>query len=1600
MNQAPMFADHYTRSTGPGALKAFSQPTIEALLGIAQQIFQVMPEQGRVIRTDTVDAATTAGGAAQPHTVLTLLNRDRPFLVDSIMGEIQARGLTVSLVAHPTFKTHRNSDGTLDAILAPGDNDWAQNQESLIQVVTDQIDDIALADLKHAIGEILHGIDQVVADWPTMRQRIDDVASLYARISPPSVDPEELAEARAFLEWLSGGNFVFLGTREYRVPDGASASSAEPRIHEGFGILSDPEVRVLRRGAEFVEMTPEVRRFYLLPSPLITTKSNVVAKINRRVHMDYIGAKLYADDGSFAGELRIIGLFTSSAYTQSVVQIPLLRRRAQGVAKILGFAEGSHSSSALRNMIETFPRDELMQMSHEQLAEWASGILDLNLRPRTRVFARRDEFDRFVSVLAYLPRDRYTTEKREQISEYLAKVFKGRLSAFVPHFSQGPLVRVQFVIGRYEGETPDVPSEELERAIDHIVRDWDDALREALAASELDQTTAARYSDAFSVGYKSDYPPVRAVVDAREMEKLTDENPTGIHVYRRTGAPDTRARVALYRIDQPIPLSKRVPFFENLGFAVIDERSYALKPGGAEGEHEVQLHDMRLEDQGGAPMDVDAHRDRLESAFQAVWTGQAHDDHFNRLIRQASITWREVVVARAYGAYLRQLNVTYGLRYISDTLVRHSEITRNLFAMFHTRFDPDNGLSNEERAAEEKRLADLILEALTNVPSLDEDRIIRHYVNLIRTTLRTNFYRRTTDGDAPETLSFKLDSANVDGSPHPRPYREIYIYSPRVEGIHLRSGPVARGGLRWSDRPQDFRTEVLGLAKAQQVKNAVIVPAGAKGGFVPKKLPQSGSRDEILAEGVAAYSIFISSLLDITDNLDGDDIIAPECVVRHDGDDPYLVVAADKGTATFSDTANGIADKHGFWMSDAFASGGSAGYDHKKMGITAGGAWEAVKRHFREMNHDIQSTPFTALGIGDMSGDVFGNGMLLSRATRLVAAFDHRDIFIDPDPDITTSYAERERLFALPRSSWQDYDKSLISQGGGVFSRAAKEISLSPEIKALAGLKSDTTTPNELMRALLRADVDLLWMGGIGTYIRASTESDLDVGDPNNDAIRVTARELGAKVVGEGANLGLTQAARIEFALAGGRINTDAIDNSAGVNSSDQEVNIKIALRPAVREGAISMEERNALLEEMTDAVGESCLRNNYLQSLVLSLGERHAMSDFGFQTRLIRELETSGLLNPTLEGLPDAGGLVERNQAQIPLTRPELAVLLGYSKIDLFARLLQSSVPDDPYLEDVLRDYFPERMREAFADGIASHRLRRDIIATSLTNDVINRGGSTVVVRLAEETGHDAADIVYAFAGVRNVYRLDPLWQRIDALDNKVDGDVQLDLYLDVQQLVRRKMAWFLRHFDFSEGLEQLTERFRPGVDAYRQTILEAMQNGTGNPIARHMTAYVERGVPDDVARDVALLDVLFSAPDVTLIARQVEVDVDAAIEPFRAADAALRLGDLRQAGESIDATDYFDRLAINSALNVVGDAHRTVTESVLMSNGNGNEKGRFDVWQEQNAAGLARLRRKMDEILDGSTLSVARLTVAASHVRDFAHTTGQPGGRSGGDA
>ncbi len=1521
---------------------------------------------------------TNPPGAFAGVTFIDIANDDMPFLVDSTLAILNEHGFAISLVLHPILYVRRDGNGDLLEILDKPSPAPGVIRESLMHIQIARLPDEAmLGQLQADILAVLMDVRAAVLDWQTMLRRLKDAIAQY-QSNPPPIPIDDLTESIAFLQWMADHHFTFLGMREYVFDGGVEMGDLKPVPQSGLGVLRSPEIGVVRRRGKLVAMTPQIRAFLKEPDPLIITKADLRAQVHRRGNMDYVGIKLFGSNGALTGELRIVGLFTSSAYTQNPNEIPRLRRKLQQVIAVSGFSPSSHSGKALVSVLENFPRDELFQINAESLEHIARGILRLEERPRIRLFVRRDRFDRFVSAFVYLPRDRFNTDVRERIGGLLAEAYDGKIVSFEPFFGEALLVRVHFIVERTgAGDVnPDIAA--LEGAIGTEVQTWEDRLDTALRLAGANSERIAQWKNAFPPGYRATRDAARALQDIAELDTLAEDKGAVSVEFVKPGSGYARDCVLrLYHRGPPVPLSRRLPILTNMGFLSIAETTHLLKPD-ARGERFAVIHEILLESIDAAPIDLTTRAQLLEDTFMAVWTGEAENDALNALTLQSGMGWRDIALLRAFGRYLRQTASTYSMEYLNQTLVKHRGLAVRFVAMFNALFDPakpDDPQAKAEAAAIEA--------ALDQVESLDEDRILRNYLNIVSSILRTNYFQ-TSDGAPRPTISFKLDSAKIETLPEPKPFAEIFVYSPDVEAIHLRGGRIARGGIRWSDRPEDFRTEILGLAKAQNVKNAVIVPVGAKGGFVPKKLP-AAPREAIQDEAVRTYKLFISSLLDLTDNALGDKIEPPIDTIRRDGDDPYLVVAADKGTASFSDIANALSEADHFWLGDAFASGGSAGYDHKKMGITARGAWEAVKRHFREADIDIQQTPFTVLGIGDMSGDVFGNGMLLSRQIRLVAAFDHRDIFIDPNPDPEISFKERERLFHLPRSSWQDYDRAALSPGGGIYSRRLKSIPLDTTLRQLTGLARDQATPQELINALLKTKVDLIWFGGIGTYVKASGESNAECGDRGNDQLRVSASELNARVIGEGANLAVTQRGRIEFAQMGGRINTDAVDNSAGVNSSDMEVNIKIALGRAEEEGKLTREARNEFLASMTDAVAALVLRNNYLQPLCLTLAVAQGTEENGYAMQLMQALERRGMLDRKLEFLPSDAAITERDARGEGLTRPEFAVLMAYAKLALHEDLLGSPVPDDPYLSRELFRYFPKHMQEKYAGEIAAHKLRREIIATMLSNSMINRGGPGFVTRLAEETSASVAEIAAASALARDSFRLRALNTGVDELDNKVEGRVQTGLYLDAQRLLKWATIWYLRHEAVGGGLEALIARYEHGISEVVAKLVEFVPAQAQDEVKTRLDAFEKAGVPGALAARFAWQDHAQRAPDVVKIAQETGATIDAVGHALYASASDLGVDRLIAGGSRLAARDFVERQAINRLLTQVFNAHRSLVAQVVSEAGSRNDA--WDLWKARHAVRFGKAQATLSNLLAERSFTLARLTVAQGVLYDLAN-------------
>ncbi|MEJ8566645.1 NAD-glutamate dehydrogenase [Elongatibacter sediminis] len=1552
-------------------------------------------------------------GWESDHTVIEMVNDDKPFLVDTATLALSELGFDVHLIIHPVIRVRRGKSGRLTAISDRDDGDAIA--ESFIQIqINRQTSPEVLQTIEQRLRAAIADVDVAVADW----RRMVEVARETRELMPawaPQADAGFMQECQDFMSWLIDDQFIFLGVRDYEVVRGKKGHDLRIVSGSGLGILRESGDSV--RARPLTSLAEEARKSSS-ETPLIITKTNARSTVHRVGYLDYIGVLRFDKRGRTVAERRFLGLFTSSAYSLSVMNTPLIRGRARQVLDSLGLHPGSHAWKTMMHILETLPRDDLFQAEAGELAEIAEGVLNLQERRRVRLFIRRERYGRFYSCLVYIPRERFNTENRERIQAILKRALKGRKLDFVVNISESMLARLHVIIRPHPGAElkPDVAL--LEQKIVDAVRSWNDELTAILVQKHGEEDgleLASRFEGAFPEAYKEDVSPWVAGFDVDNADAVSDGEDLRMSLYRPRRQRSGIVRLKLFRRDDPIPLSEVLPMLENLGLRIVSERPYELRMAD---DQRLWIQDFDMIPAVERDLNLEIIRDRFQEAFEKTLYGQTESDRFNHLVIAAQMNWRQAKVLRAYCKYLLQVGSPFSQNYMAETLAKFPAIARLLIELFEARFDPERPGETEFRREQAARnlsrtfeallsesqrkdevlgeyIGDLVAaragadvdhqaatirtafqRALASVSSLDEDRILHAFYNMMRATLRTSYFRSDDSGAMREYISFKIDSARVADMPLPRPYREIWVYSPQFEGIHLRGGQIARGGLRWSDRREDFRTEVLGLMKAQNVKNTMIVPVGAKGGFVLKRPPPQGDREALMQEGIRCYKQFINALLDITDNLDEQEIIHPEAVVRHDDDDSYLVVAADKGTATFSDIANGISLERDFWLADAFASGGSVGYDHKGMGITAKGAWEGVKRHFRELGVDIQRQPFTVVGIGDMSGDVFGNGMLLSRKIRLQAAFDHRHVFLDPDPDPKTSWAERRRLFRKPRSSWDDYDRKLISKGGGVFSRSDKMIPLSPEVREWLQTDETQLAPHLLIRLLLKAPVDLLWNGGIGTYVKASTESHADVGDLSNNGLRVNGNELRCRVVGEGGNLGLTQRGRIEFARAGGRVNTDFIDNSAGVDTSDHEVNIKILLAQAIRAGKLKESERPKLLASMTKEVESLVLRSNYLQTQTLSMMESLRGPRMGAKQHFISVMEDRGVINRQLEFLPDDDDLTERRNRGEGLLRPELAVLLSYAKIVVYQQLLSSDLPEDDYLSRELVRYFPEPLRERFSDVMQDHRLRREIIATQVTNSMVNRMGVSFTLRMEEDTGASAAAVAKAFTIAREIFEGRAFWSSVEALDNKVDAGLQNRALLAMWNLLRQATRWILIRRGLELDVKQDVERLAPGLAVLSESMRDMLSETDVARITIEERLFMEGGFPAALARRVAILEHLFPALDVADTAAQRRMNVKSVARVYFGLGESLRIKWLREQLESLPVKGQWHAQARALLRDELFSQQNRLVERVLRESG--KRKDPTAHWMQENDQAAGQLINVVSDMANLPAMDYATVSVA----------------------
>jgi glutamate dehydrogenase len=1575
-----MFLQHYFRHVDAHDV---DERSVENLLGLVESHYRAAmhrPAARAVIKIRTPsqnDDGWTAGGA----TVVQIVTDDRPFLVDSVTMEVLRQGWSMREVFHPQFLVRRDLEGNLHGIVPTreAESDPTVIAESwmhleILPPARPNGRDSLVSDLENGLLEVLRLVEEAVQDWQKMITRSEDTVELLRDRTVIGGRVVQSDLACELLSWLNANHFTFLGYREYDVVDDQSGVQFKVRPGSGLGILradQDPP------GTFHAVPLPNVE-----PELMIITKDNQKSRVHRPTYLDYIAFRIFDTEHRVIGERRFLGLFSSSAYSESVSRVPVLRQKAAAVIARSGYSEASHGGKAITDVLETYPRDEFFQTPVPELAAIVEKVAHLKERRQVRMFVRRDPYGRYLSCLIYLPRDRYTTAVRRRMEDILTRALGGASVEYTARVTESVLARLHLVVrmpvGKAMGEV-DVRS--MERELTLSTRSWEDEFADqTVGMDEADRL--ASLVGGLPEGYKEDYTPRQAAQDLSALLTLEDVHDMSMAMYVPDRTDDeAELRLKIFRREASLSLSRIMPHLSLLGVDVIDERPYELTMGK---DQRAFVYDFGVRVPGGADA-VRARwtpeaRQRFIDAFSASYIGDSESDGFNALVMGADLDWRDVSVLRSIGRYLRQVGLTYSQTYFARALSSNVDIARQLIQLFRTRFDPGTGLDPKARATATNELGDKIKKALNDVASLDHDRILRSFLAVMQAMIRTNFYV-----PGRKAIAMKLLPRQIPDLPEPRPEFEVFVYSPRMEGVHLRYGRVARGGVRWSDRAEDFRTEVLGLVKAQMVKNTVIVPVGAKGGFYCKQLPDPREREAWLAEGLACYQLFVSSLLDVTDNIVDGVVVSPADVVRYDADDPYLVVAADKGTATFSDVANKLSVDARFWLGDAFASGGSSGYDHKAMGITARGAWESVRRHFREMGVDPQSTDFTCVGIGDMSGDVFGNGMLLSKHIQLVAAFDHRHVFIDPRPDPARSWEERARLFALTRSSWADYDSALISEGGGVFPRTLKSVVITEQMRAALAIDKsvEALTPAELIRACLRAPVDLLWNGGVGTYVKAITETNDDVGDKANDGLRVDGCELRTKCVAEGGNLGFTQLGRVEYAERGGRINTDFIDNSAGVDTSDHEVNIKILLIGEENAGRLSQADRDELLASMTDEVAELVLKDNYDQNLALANAVYHSVSMVGVHEDWMERLESQGLLDRAIEHLPSTDAVEARRSNHKGLTSPELATLLAYTKIVLEDEILASDLPDDPYLLDRLITYFPSAMQQRYADQMPKHRLYREIITTVEVNEFVNESGITCFHRLSSETGARASDVIRAQIAARVLFGATDLDKAIAALDHRISAQMQTALRMEVRTLVERATRWLINNRRHPIDIGASVAQFSDGVRTVQQALTTILTGRDKEALEQRLKGYQASGVPDELATGIAALPLAYAALTIGQTASQSGVDVLKVAELHFTLGQRLGLDRLLARIIELPREDRWQTMARAALRDDLHTVHAQLTAEVLNTNGAATKSARDVVlgWEKSNAA-VHESVKTLRSVTSGRT-DLARMSVGLRVVR-----------------
>lgn len=1578
------FADEFFLSAFVGEFEGRRVSDILGLLVSARKFIQSY--DGKTAKVSVFDPNLEEHGWQSSHTTLMIMQKNMPFIVDSLRMTLASREVKTHTIQYASFQIERDSKGKLSSFKTPKHKARdASTGEGLVFIEVDRHnDEESKKSLEESIYSVLNDVAITVSDYPSMQEKTHQIRKeieTLKGLKTTHFDETEINETLEFLEWLSKDHFAFLGFVDLDIKEAKKMHSMQPVKGSELGLLKSNPDQI--DTIDFNKLTTKTKNA-ILNSQLITfAKAPARSTVHRPAYPDCIAIKRVNDKGEIIGEHCFYGLYTARAYTQSLADVPILRQKAEYVIDKSELNINDYRGKELVQLLSVYPRDELFQIDKNMLFDNLMGTLFIQERRQSRLFMREDTFGRFVTCLVYVPREIYNTAIRIKIQNILMDHFHGQDVEFNTFISESVLARTQITIKLDPEDKQSFNIKELEEKIIAVTQSWEDDLETSLFESYGEETANIyinKYRSAFSSSYREEFSPRRAAIDIEHIENVSNGQHLGMSFYRALDETEELVHFKLFHAEQPVTLSDVMPIFENMGFRVIGEHPYECidKSGRT-----VWIHDFTLTANSHQIIDINKIRKNFEVLFLKVWEGHAENDSFNRLIISAYMNWRQIAMLRSYARYMRQIRVSNSQRFIANTVVSNTQISGLLIKLFESRFDPEL----KERDACETIEADF-LAALDDVHNLSEDKILRLYLDLIKATMRTNYFQKNDLGQYRHAIAFKFHPRQIPNVPLPVPMFEIFIYSPRIEGVHLRGGKVARGGLRWSDRYEDYRTEVLGLVKAQQVKNAVIVPVGAKGGFVAKRLPSD--REGHMKEGIACYQIFIRGLLSVTDNLVDGKVVKPIDVVCHDEDDFYLVVAADKGTATFSDIANEISLSKGHWLGDAFASGGSQGYDHKKMGITAKGAWVGVQRHFREIGHDIQATPFTAIGIGDMAGDVFGNGMLLSPCTKLIAAFNHIHIFFDPTPDPAKSFEERQRLFNMPRSSWEDYSKDLISEGGGVFSRNDKSIKLSPQMQAFLGVSDKQMAPSQLINSILKAHADLLWIGGIGTYVMSSSETHADVGDKANDALRITGKELNVKVVGEGGNLGMTQLSRIEYALKGGRLNTDFIDNAAGVDCSDHEVNIKILLNEILVNGDLTEKQRNKLLSEMTDGVAQLVLKNNYRQTQAISIAHRDALPRMEEYRRLINSMESAKKLNRKLEFLPSDDAITERKSLGKGLTRPELSVLISYVKGDLKETLINSTLPDEAHLAHEITEVFPKQITSKFQKELKNHRLRREIISTQVANDMVNHMGITFVERLKQSTGATSASISLAYIIARDVFDLEKWWVAIESLDHKVPSKLQLEMMSGLMSLIRRACRWLIRNRRSELNVVENMQRFREGIRKISKCLPEFLTGSSKEKFEERFGELVNHGVSEDLASVVAGASHLYAALGI-IEAHQVG---DGKLESV--ASIYYLLGnrlDLTWFGHQINSLTpltHWQALAREAFREDLDWQQRALTVGLLkLKDDSQTIEQRVDSWMKQHSDLVDRWQQMLTEFKASEDAEFSMYSVALRELLDLAQST-----------